>query len=64
MISLADLDRAAVDRRAAHRQQFALPRDRKRAVLAIDHRAALGSAHLPSLLDKKSFSTFNWPICR
>jgi hypothetical protein len=29
---------------------------------AVDHRAALGPAFLPSL--KKSFSTFNWPIWR
>jgi hypothetical protein len=63
-IFVADLDRAAVDRRAAHRQQSALPRDGKRGALPIDHRAAAGPTHLPNLLDKKSFSTFNWPICR
>lgn len=34
------------------------------ATRAVDHRATLGSTYLPSLLDKKSFSTFNWPICR
>src|SRR3954466_3896629 len=31
---------------------------------AVDHRAALGPASLPSLFAKKSFSTFSWPICR
>src|SRR5256885_10378103 len=29
-----------------------------------DQRATFGSAHLPSFRDKKSFSTFNWPIWR
>src|SRR4051812_45946060 len=31
---------------------------------AVDHRATLGPASLPSLLAKKSFSTFRWPIGR
>src|SRR4051795_3081749 len=31
---------------------------------AVDHRAALGPAYLPSLFAKKSFSTLSWPICR
>src|SRR3954468_18620993 len=30
----------------------------------VDHRATLGPASLPSLLAKKSFSTFSWPIWR
>jgi hypothetical protein len=33
-------------------------------VHALDHRAPFRSAHLPSFRAKKSFSTFNWPICR
>jgi hypothetical protein len=31
---------------------------------AVDHRATLGPVYLPSLLTKKSFSTFSWPIWR
>jgi hypothetical protein len=62
--SRADLGWLPVDRRARHRQQPASLRYRQRRVLSLDHRAPFRSAHLPSFRAKKSFSTFNWPICR
>lgn len=60
----ADFGRLPVNRRARHLQQAASLRYRQYRVLALDHRTPLGSAHLPSFRAKKSFSTFNWPICR
>jgi hypothetical protein len=60
----ADLGRLPVNRAARHRQQAALLRYRQRWVLALDHRTPFCPAHLPSFRAKKSFSTFNWPICR
>src|SRR3954453_10397800 len=41
---------------------MALATDGQGGMRAVDHRAALGPAYLPSL--KKSFSTFSWPIWR
>src|SRR5688572_29229592 len=58
----ADRSRTAVDRRPADLQQVALAADGQGGMRAVDHRATLGPAYLPSLLAKKSFSTFNWPI--
>src|SRR5262249_17291483 len=63
-VFLADLGRLAVDRSAGDRQQSALARYRQRRSLALDQTAPFRPAHLPSFRDKKSFSTFNWPICR
>src|SRR5216683_2302217 len=63
-VFLADFGRPAVDRSARYRQQPALPRYRWRRSLALDQGAAFRPAHLPSFRDKKSFSTFSWPICR
>src|SRR5205814_2396816 len=63
MLLLADRRRLAVNRGARYRQQPALLRNRQYQVLTLDQRATFGSAHLPSFRDKKSFSTFNWPIC-
>src|SRR3954453_20385406 len=60
----ADRSRAAVDRGPADIQQVALPADGQGGMRAVDHRATLGPASLPSLLAKKSFSTFSWPIWR
>src|ERR1700719_3498465 len=60
----ADLGRLPVDCRARHRQQPALLGYRQHRVHALDHRAPLRPAHLPSFRAKKSFSSFNWPICR
>ena len=60
----ADRSRAAVDRGPADLQQVALPADGQSGMRAVDHRATLGPASLPSLLAKKSFSTFSWPIWR
>src|SRR5947207_2927636 len=62
MLLLADRRRLAVNRGARYRQQPALLRNRQYQVLTLDQRATFGSAHLPSFRDKKSFSTFNWPI--
>src|ERR1700692_1130784 len=63
-VLLADLGRPAVDRGAGYRQQPALPRYRQCRGFALDQSAAFRPAHLPSFRDKKSFSTFSWPICR
>src|SRR6266851_1876885 len=63
-VFLADFGRPAVDRSARYRQQPALPRYRWRPSLPLDQGAAFRPAHLPSFRDKKSFSTFSWPICR
>src|SRR3954462_7678056 len=60
----ADRSRAAVDRGPADLQQVALPADGQSGMRAVDHRTTLGPASLPSLLAKKSFSTFSWPIWR
>src|SRR4051812_23056577 len=61
-IVCADRSRAAVDRGPADIQQVALAADGQGGMRAVDHRATLGPASLPSL--KKSFSTFRWPIWR
>jgi hypothetical protein len=61
-IVCADRSRAAVDRGPADIQQVALAADGQGGMR--DHRATLGPASLPSLLAKKSFSTFSWPIWR
>jgi hypothetical protein len=58
----ADRGWAAVDRGPADIQQVALAADGQGGMRAVDHRATLGPAYLPSLLAKKSFSTFSWPI--
>ena len=58
----ADRGWAAVDRGPADIQQVALAADGQGGMRAVDHRATLGLAYLPSLLAKKSFSTFSWPI--
>src|SRR6516164_875656 len=63
-VFLADLRRPAVDRSAGDRQQSALSRYRQHCSLALDQTAPFRPAHLPSFRDKKSFSTFSWPICR
>ena len=63
-VFLADLRRPAVDRSAGDRQQPALSRYRQHCSLALDQTAPFRPAHLPSFRDKKSFSTFSWPICR
>src|SRR5438309_225830 len=63
-VFLADLSRRAVDRSAGDRQQSALARYRQRRSLALDQTAPFRPAHLLSFRDKKSFSTFSWPICR
>src|SRR5918994_136607 len=60
----ADRSRTAVDRCPADLQQLALAADGQGGMRAVDHRATLGPAYLPSLRAKKSFSTFNWPIWR
>src|SRR5690349_6497762 len=60
----ADRSRAAVDRGPADLQQVALPADGQSGMRAVDHRTTLGPASWPSLLAKKSFSTFSWPIWR
>src|SRR6516165_7634202 len=61
-IFLADLARLAVDRSARDRQQPTLARYRQRR--SLDQTAPFRPTHLPSFRDKKSFSTFSWPICR
>src|SRR5216684_441100 len=63
-VLLADPGRPAVDRSARYRQQPALPRYRQCRGFALDQSAPFRPAHLPSFRDKKSFSTFSWPICR
>src|SRR3954463_7284140 len=60
----ADRSRAAVDRGPADLQQVALAADGQGGMRAVDHGATPGPASLPSLLAKKSFSTFSWPIWR
>jgi hypothetical protein len=60
----ADSRRTAVNRRPADLKKLALPDHRQSRMRTINHRTARGPAYLPSLLAKKSFSTFNWPICR
>src|SRR3954453_14000862 len=60
----ADRRRATIDRGPADVQDPALMGHRQGGMRAGDHRAALGPGYLPSLLAKKSFSTFSWPICR
>src|SRR5690242_9560942 len=59
-----DLGRIAIHRRARQRQHPTLPGYWQRRVHALDHRAPFRPAQLPSFRAKKSFSTFNWPICR
>jgi hypothetical protein len=39
-----------------------LPANRQTLAWPLDHRPALGDAHRPGLLAKKSLSTVNWPI--
>src|SRR5262249_18188914 len=63
-VFLADLGRPPVNRSAGHREQSALPRYRQCRGCALDQSAPFRPAHLPSFRDKKSFSTFSWPICR
>src|SRR4051812_48571492 len=63
-VRVADRRRAAIDRGPADVQEPALTGHRQGGMRAVDHRAALGPGYLPSLLAKKSFSTFSWPICR
>src|SRR5215217_7917376 len=63
-VRVADRRRVPVHRGAADVQDLALTGHRQGGMRAIDHRAALGPAYLPSLFAKKSFSTFSWPICR
>jgi hypothetical protein len=58
-IVCADRSRTALDRRPADIQQVALATDGQGGMCAVDHRATLGPAYLPSLLAKKSFSTFS-----
>src|ERR671910_263734 len=60
----ADRSWTAVDRGPADIQQVALAADGQGGMRAVDHRATLGPAYLPSLRAKKSFSTFNWLIWR
>jgi hypothetical protein len=60
----ADRSWAAVDRGPADIQQVALAADGQGGMRAVDHRATLDPASLPSRLAKKSFSTFSWPIWR
>src|SRR5438045_1085608 len=60
----ADFGRLAVHWRAGQRQQPALLGYCQRRVHALDHLAPFRPAQLPSFRAKKSFSTFNWPICR
>src|SRR4051812_24404350 len=54
-----DRSRTAVNRGTADLQQLALTTDGQAGMRAVNHRAALGPAYLPSLRAKKSFSTFN-----
>ena len=63
-VLLADLGRLAV-----HRERATPPATGIAAISAVrgsalDQSAPFRPAHLPSFRDKKSFSTFSWPICR
>src|SRR3954452_17221804 len=64
LVARKPLIRVTIDRRSADLQQLALAADGQGGMRAVDHRATLGPAYLPSLLAKKSFSTFSWPIWR
>jgi hypothetical protein len=55
----ADRARAAVDRRPADAQQMTLAVDGQGGVRTVAQRATLGPVYLPSLLAKKSRSTFS-----
>jgi hypothetical protein len=43
---------------------LALAGDARLGQFRFDHFLSLLNAHEPSFRDKKSLSTFNWPICR
>jgi hypothetical protein len=54
----------AVHARAREPEQAALPADRQRRVVAVEHRFAVRSADRPDLRAKKGFSTVSCPIFR